>query len=173
MAATPLADHHRHRRGRPRRAISRVRLPRSRRRRSSSAARGISPLPRRCPPVADLAEPDRAGLPDDPRPTRPADLRAGDRRSLPFRRRGRARAPRRRPRRSLCFPQVSAFSLAAARLGWSLPECDCVSLHGRAAGANHSPPPAGRPHPRAVMGWVDPGTARRSPERSAASALRR
>ena len=31
-----------------------------------------------------------------------------------------------------CFPQVSAFSLAAARLGWSLPECDCVSLHGRA-----------------------------------------
>ncbi|EIM28426.1 bifunctional cobalt-precorrin-7 (C(5))-methyltransferase/cobalt-precorrin-6B (C(15))-methyltransferase [Microvirga lotononidis] len=31
-----------------------------------------------------------------------------------------------------CFPQPSAFSLAAARLGWSLPECDCVSLHGRA-----------------------------------------
>ncbi|WP_114945939.1 precorrin-6y C5,15-methyltransferase (decarboxylating) subunit CbiE [Microvirga calopogonii] len=30
-----------------------------------------------------------------------------------------------------CFPQPSAFSLAAARLGWSLPECDCVSLHGR------------------------------------------
>jgi precorrin-6B C5,15-methyltransferase / cobalt-precorrin-6B C5,C15-methyltransferase len=31
-----------------------------------------------------------------------------------------------------CFPQASAFSLAAARLGWSLPGCDCVSLHGRA-----------------------------------------
>ncbi|MBO1906432.1 precorrin-6y C5,15-methyltransferase (decarboxylating) subunit CbiE [Microvirga sp. 3-52] len=31
-----------------------------------------------------------------------------------------------------CFPQASAFSLAAARLGWSLPDCDCVSLHGRA-----------------------------------------
>jgi precorrin-6Y C5,15-methyltransferase (decarboxylating) len=31
-----------------------------------------------------------------------------------------------------CFPQASAFSLAAARLGWSLPYCDCVSLHGRA-----------------------------------------
>ncbi|MEE1655122.1 precorrin-6y C5,15-methyltransferase (decarboxylating) subunit CbiE [Microvirga sp. CF3062] len=29
-------------------------------------------------------------------------------------------------------PQPSAFSLAAARLGWSLPDCDCVSLHGRA-----------------------------------------
>jgi precorrin-6Y C5,15-methyltransferase (decarboxylating) len=32
----------------------------------------------------------------------------------------------------LCFPQASAFSLAAARMGWSLPDCDCVSLHGRA-----------------------------------------
>ena len=31
-----------------------------------------------------------------------------------------------------CLPQSSAFSLAAARLGWSLPDCDCVSLHGRA-----------------------------------------
>lgn len=30
------------------------------------------------------------------------------------------------------FPQASAFSLAAARLGWSLPDCACVSLHGRA-----------------------------------------
>ena len=32
----------------------------------------------------------------------------------------------------VCFPQASSFSLAAARLGWSLPDCDCVSLHGRA-----------------------------------------
>jgi precorrin-6Y C5,15-methyltransferase (decarboxylating) len=31
-----------------------------------------------------------------------------------------------------CFPQPSAFSLAASRLGWSLPDCDLVSLHGRA-----------------------------------------
>ncbi|WP_349371635.1 precorrin-6y C5,15-methyltransferase (decarboxylating) subunit CbiE [Salinarimonas sp.] len=29
------------------------------------------------------------------------------------------------------YPQPSAFSLAAARLGWSLPEVACVSLHGR------------------------------------------
>ena len=29
------------------------------------------------------------------------------------------------------FPQPSAFSLAAARLGWSLPETACVTLHGR------------------------------------------
>jgi precorrin-6Y C5,15-methyltransferase (decarboxylating) len=32
----------------------------------------------------------------------------------------------------LCLPQPSAFSLAAARMGWSLPEIACVSLHGRA-----------------------------------------
>ncbi len=32
----------------------------------------------------------------------------------------------------ICFPLPSAFSLAAARLGWSLPDCECVSLHGRA-----------------------------------------
>ena len=32
----------------------------------------------------------------------------------------------------LCHPLPSAFSLAAARLGWSLPDCDCLSLHGRA-----------------------------------------
>ncbi len=31
----------------------------------------------------------------------------------------------------VCLPHPSAFSLAAARLGWSLPECDCISLHGR------------------------------------------
>ncbi len=30
------------------------------------------------------------------------------------------------------FPSVSAVSLAAARMGWSLPDCDVVSLHGRA-----------------------------------------
>jgi precorrin-6B C5,15-methyltransferase / cobalt-precorrin-6B C5,C15-methyltransferase len=32
----------------------------------------------------------------------------------------------------ICFPQASAFSLAAARLGWPLAECVCLSLHGRA-----------------------------------------
>jgi precorrin-6Y C5,15-methyltransferase (decarboxylating) len=29
-------------------------------------------------------------------------------------------------------PGVSAFSLAAARLGWSLPDCACITIHGRA-----------------------------------------
>lgn len=30
-----------------------------------------------------------------------------------------------------CLPQPSAFSLAAARLGWAVQDCVCVSLHGR------------------------------------------
>lgn len=30
-----------------------------------------------------------------------------------------------------CLPQPSAFSLAAARLGWALQDCDLVTLHGR------------------------------------------
>ena len=33
---------------------------------------------------------------------------------------------------TLCLPQPSAFSLAAARLGWSLQDVSIVSLHGRA-----------------------------------------
>jgi precorrin-6B C5,15-methyltransferase / cobalt-precorrin-6B C5,C15-methyltransferase len=31
------------------------------------------------------------------------------------------------------LPGVSAFSLAAARLGWSLPDTDCLTIHGRPA----------------------------------------
>jgi len=31
------------------------------------------------------------------------------------------------------IPHLSAFTLAAARLGWSLPDCDTLSLHGRDA----------------------------------------
>lgn len=33
----------------------------------------------------------------------------------------------------LVIPAVSAFSLAAARLGWALQDVDCISLHGRPA----------------------------------------
>ncbi len=36
------------------------------------------------------------------------------------------------PEEMLCVPQAGAFSLAAARLGWSLQEVSPVSLHGRA-----------------------------------------
>ena len=31
------------------------------------------------------------------------------------------------------IPHLSAFSLAAARMGWPLPDCDTLTLHGRAA----------------------------------------
>ena len=31
------------------------------------------------------------------------------------------------------IPQISAFSLAASRMGWSLPDCDCFTIHGRPA----------------------------------------
>jgi precorrin-6Y C5,15-methyltransferase (decarboxylating) len=36
------------------------------------------------------------------------------------------------PEETLCVPQAGAFSLAAARLGWSLQDVSPVSLHGRA-----------------------------------------
>jgi precorrin-6B C5,15-methyltransferase / cobalt-precorrin-6B C5,C15-methyltransferase len=41
------------------------------------------------------------------------------------------------------IPHISAFSIAAARLGWSLPDCDCLTIHGRSA-AN-------------LEAWVQPG----------------
>ncbi len=31
------------------------------------------------------------------------------------------------------IPHLSAFSLAAAQLGWSIPDCDCFTIHGRPA----------------------------------------
>ncbi len=31
------------------------------------------------------------------------------------------------------MPHLSAFSLVAARMGWSLPDCDCFTIHGRPA----------------------------------------
>ncbi|MCX7350769.1 MAG: precorrin-6y C5,15-methyltransferase (decarboxylating) subunit CbiE, partial [Alphaproteobacteria bacterium] len=36
------------------------------------------------------------------------------------------------------IPHLSAFSLAASRVGWSLPDCDTLTLHGRDA-ANIEP----------------------------------
>ncbi|WP_158815610.1 precorrin-6y C5,15-methyltransferase (decarboxylating) subunit CbiE [Methylocapsa sp. S129] len=36
------------------------------------------------------------------------------------------------PEEMICLPAPSAFSLAAARLGWSLQDCVTLSLHGRA-----------------------------------------
>jgi precorrin-6Y C5,15-methyltransferase (decarboxylating) len=31
------------------------------------------------------------------------------------------------------IPHLSAFSLTAAQMGWSLPDCDCLTIHGRPA----------------------------------------
>jgi precorrin-6B C5,15-methyltransferase / cobalt-precorrin-6B C5,C15-methyltransferase len=31
------------------------------------------------------------------------------------------------------IPHLSAFTLAASRMGWSLPDCDCFTIHGRPA----------------------------------------
>ena len=36
------------------------------------------------------------------------------------------------PSEIAAYPQLSAFSLACARLGWPVAECACVTLHGRA-----------------------------------------
>jgi precorrin-6B C5,15-methyltransferase / cobalt-precorrin-6B C5,C15-methyltransferase len=36
------------------------------------------------------------------------------------------------------IPHFSAFTLAAAQMGWSLPDCDCITIHGRPA-ANLEP----------------------------------
>ncbi len=38
------------------------------------------------------------------------------------------------PKREVTIlPNLSAFSLAASHLGWSLPDCDCFTIHGRPA----------------------------------------
>jgi len=36
------------------------------------------------------------------------------------------------PDEIVCLPGISAFSLAAGRLGWALQDCELVTLHGRA-----------------------------------------
>ena len=126
-----LADR-RHRRGRPRRAVARRRGGPRRRR-----ARGR----RRAPPRAGAARstarplawpsPLARRLSGDPGPARPADLRPRHRRSVPLRRRRRARAPRAAgrdvvlPAALRLQPRRRAPRLAAAG-------CACVSLHGRA-----------------------------------------
>ena len=33
----------------------------------------------------------------------------------------------------IVMPHLSAFSLAAAHMGWSIPDCDCFTIHGRPA----------------------------------------
>ena len=55
-------------------------------------------------------------------------------------------------------PCGSAARLVAARMRLRQPAWPC-------RGANHSPPPAGRPHPGAVMGRLSPAARRRVSER--------
>jgi precorrin-6Y C5,15-methyltransferase (decarboxylating) len=59
---------------------------------------------------------------------------------------------------TICHPAPSAFSLAAARLGWSLQDCACVSLHGRALEAII---PHLQPGARIIALAWDGGTARK------------
>ena len=73
----------------------------------------------------DAGDARRAGA------ARPARLRARLGRSVPARRRRDAGAAWSRRRRCAVVPAPSAFSLAAARLGWALQEIETVSLHGR------------------------------------------
>ncbi|SOR31728.1 protein of unknown function [Methylorubrum extorquens] len=64
------------------------------------------------------------------------------------------------------FPQPSAFSLAAARLGWSLPETACLTLHGRDLFRHPAASPARRPHSRPVLGRRDARSRRRAAYRA-------
>lgn len=52
------------------------------------------------------------------------------------------------------IPHLSAFSLAAARLGWSLPDCDCFTIHGRPAGECRGLHPAGGAASHSDRGWL-------------------
>ncbi|MGH6948070.1 MAG: precorrin-6y C5,15-methyltransferase (decarboxylating) subunit CbiE, partial [Kiloniellales bacterium] len=47
-------------------------------------------------------------------------------------------APRVPPEEMTVLPAPSAFSLACARLGWPLPDCETLSLHGRSLELLHS-----------------------------------
>ncbi len=70
------------------------------------------------------------------------------------------------PGEMICLPGVSAFSLAAARLGWALQDCALVTLHGRALERIVPAPAAARAGACAVMGRNDSrqiGRASRSP----------
>ena len=97
-------------------------------RRAPSRAGGAAD-PRR---GAALAEPVRRGHRASAGAARAAGLRPRLRRSVLLWRRVDAARADRSGRNGRAFRQPSAFSLAAARLGWALQETALVSLHGRA-----------------------------------------
>ena len=123
---------HRHRRGRRRRPLpcrsARARASRAGRRRRAAPRASSAPLAGETlawPSPIEDAFPAILARRGEPR------LRAGERRSVLLRRRRAARATSSPPTRCVCLPAPSAFSLAAARLGWALQDCALVSLHGR------------------------------------------
>ena len=52
-------------------------------------------------------------------------------------------------------PHLSSFSLAAARMGWPLRDCDTMTLHGRPAARSRSLHPARCAAPGADRRWLD------------------
>jgi len=69
-----------------------------------------------------------------------------------------------RPEEMQCLPAPSAFSLAAARLNWSLQECCLVSLHGREFERiiRHC---SARENPMSIVGRDDAATPCKAPLR--------
>ncbi len=131
--AAALARHRRNRRGRPRRAVGRGARGHRRTPNSWSAARATSRWPGRSrprPPSGPARSPTPIGSSWRQRRNRAS---AFSRPAIRFiTASGPSSQSSSRRDEMTCFPQPSAFSLAAARLGWSLPDCACISLHGRA-----------------------------------------
>ena len=71
------------------------------------------------------------------------------------------------------FPAPSAFSLAAARLGWPLAEIETISLHGKPVELLRPTAPSRTPGDRADLGREWPGGGRRTACGAAASAVPR
>ena len=69
------------------------------------------------------------------------------------------------PDETIVVPALSAFSLAAARLGWALPETALVSLHGRELDRIRPHLQPRRPHPRADLGQRGARSARAAADR--------
>ena len=70
------------------------------------------------------------------------------------------------PAETMVVPAPSAFSLAAARLGWALPNATLVSLHGRALDLRASASAARRARAGADLGWRRARRARAAARRN-------
>ena len=147
-----VARARRHRRGRPRRPVAERRAPSSKPRRCWSAARGIWRWRRRATPSACVWDASARRTIDAiaaRRGRRVAVLASGDPLWYGV---GAVLAQRFAREEMTILPQPSAFSLAAARLGWPLAEC--AADQPARAPARHAAPAADArpPHPGAVRG---------------------